>query len=190
MKSLIQLLPFVNHLVLSRCSRFKRVIRHVVLRLRWSHVSLRVKQRYVRLSFRIEVDGWYFAELTNAVVDCGSENLPYSLLVLELYLGLGGMDINVNISCRHGEIYEIRHLRSHGNHPLVGVHHRLIEIRVLHISSVDKEILLRPLLLSRLRLTHKSLDAAHGGFHLHRQQVVVKTLAENIHYSLAQSAGP
>ena len=100
------------------------------------------------------------------------------------------MDIHVDVSCRYGEIYEIRHLCSHGYHTFVGIHNRLVEIRVLHISSVDKEILLCTLLFGRFRLTNKPLDRAHRSFHLHWQKVMVETLSKYVHDTLPQCTCP
>ena len=140
------------------------------------------------MSLGVEVYRRDIAELTDAVVDGSSEYLPYRLFVLKFYLGLGGMYVHVDVTCRHGEIDEVRHLHAHCNHSLKGIHHRLVEIGVLHISAIDEEILLRSLLLCRFRFAYESRNAAYGCLHLDGQQVVVESLSKHIHDALSQCA--
>ena len=96
------------------------------------------------------------------------------------------MYVHVDVTCGNGEIDKVWHLHTHGYHTLVGIHHRLMEIRVLHISAINKEILLHPLLLCRFRFADKSRYTAQGCLHLNGQQVVVEPLTKDIHNALSQ----
>ena len=71
------------------------------------------------------------------------------------------MDIDVNVLGVDIEIKEVRHLLALRHKTLIDGHHGLAEIRMTHVAAIDKEKLLQPFLLSRLRLTHKTGDAAH-----------------------------
>ena len=61
---------------------------------------------------------------------------------------------------------------------------------MLHVSSVDKEELMNSLLTSRLRFAGKARYLAHSGFHIYRQQIVIKLLAEDIQNALAKIRRP
>ena len=99
------------------------------------------------------------------------------------------MDIHINILRVYIKIQKVRHLLTLRYQTVVSCHHSLIEIRMLHVSPIDKEELVNTFLSGRFRLTHKSRHLAHAGFYIHRQEFLIKTLAEDIENTLTQISG-
>ncbi len=151
-------------------------------------VVVGIENGNVGLALGVKLDGRRVVEHPHGILDRCHQDLVDGLLVLKLDLGLGGMDIHVDILGVDIEIEEIRYLVALRHQPLVGRHHRLVEIGVTHVASVDEEILVSTLFLGRLGLAHKAVDAADRGLKLNRQQVLVDALAENIDNALAQAA--
>ena len=79
-------------------------------------------------------------ELSYCILDGGRKNLPDSLLVLELNLCFGGMNVDINRGRADFEVYEIRYVRTIGYQSVVGLHDGLMEIGVLHEAPVDEEV--------------------------------------------------
>ena len=98
------------------------------------------------------------------------------------------MDIDVDVLGVYVKIEEIGHLLPLRHQPVVGRHDSLVEIGVLHVSPIDKEILMGSLLLGRLGLPDKASDLANRGLHVHGQQVLVEPLAEYVHNALPEIA--
>ena len=138
---------------------------------------------------RCQVDGWYLAEQSDGILNRSRKNLPYGLLVFKLYFRLRGVYVHINVCRLHIEIDEVRHLHAHRQKALKGVHHCLMEIGMLHVSAVYKEILVRPLLARRLRLAHKSADTADGCIDIYRQDILIEAFAKHVGYALAQTSG-
>ena len=84
------------------------------------------------------------------------EYLPYGLLVLELYLGLCRVDVYVDVFRVYLEVNEVGHLLALRHETLVSVHHGLMEVRMLHETAVDEEVLACPFLAGRLWLACES----------------------------------
>ncbi len=72
------------------------------------------------------------------------------------------------------------------NQTVVGANDCLMEIGMLHIASVDEEVLMATFLLCRLGLTHKTRDATERRINLDRQDVLIETLAKHIGDALPQ----
>ena len=96
------------------------------------------------------------------------------------------MNVDINILRVYFKVEEVRHLFSLRNQTVEGRHHRLIEVRMLHISAIDEEELVNTLLAGSLRLANETGNLTHGGFYIHRQQLMIEALAENIQDALPE----
>ena len=76
-------------------------------------------------------------------------------------------------------------MRARRNQPIVGLGHCLMEIRVFHVASVDKETLMYALFPCSLRFCHKTSDATERCFDADRQQVLTITTTIDIDDALA-----
>ena len=117
------------------------------------------------------------------------QDLPDGLLVLELYLGLGGVYVDVDVLGVHVEVDEVGHLLARGDEAFVGFHHGLVEVGVAHVATVDKEVLVRPLLAGGLGLGHEAAYPYQGGLHLQGEELLVHLLSEHGHHALPQRHG-
>ena len=142
--------------------------------------------RNIRFVLRIKIDGRNLVEHTYRLLDRGKDDLPDGLFVLKLDFGLRRMDVDINILRVYFEVEEIRNLFSQRNQTVEGRHHRLIEVRMLHISAIDEEELVNTLLAGSLRFTDETGNLAHGSLDIHRQQLMIESLAEDIQDALAQ----
>ena len=77
------------------------------------------------------------------------------------------MDIHINISRVYFEIDKVRNLFAGRNQLLISLHHRPVEVRMAHIASVDKEVLMSAFLAGCLRFGDVAGDFHHGGIHLY-----------------------
>ena len=98
------------------------------------------------------------------------------------------MDIHINRVGRHIKIDEVRHLLAIRHEAVIRRCHRLVKVRVLHVTSVHEKVLRHVLLTRRLRLSHKSAHRAETRLHVYRQQKLVYSFARNVHNALTQSA--
>ncbi len=57
---------------------------------------------------------------------------------------------------------------------------------MLHISAIDEEELVNTLLAGSLRFANETGNLTHGGFYIHRQQLMIEVLAEDIQDALAE----
>ena len=96
------------------------------------------------------------------------------------------MDIHIDISRIYFKINEVGDLFTGGNQLLISFHHRLVKVRMAHITSIDKEILMCTFLAGSLRLSYVSGDFHHRSIHLYIQQLLIKLFTENSHDTLAQ----
>ena len=99
------------------------------------------------------------------------------------------MDVDIDIGWLDSEIDEVWHLFAHRYESLEGCHHRLVEVGMLHVAPVDKEILLGAFLLGCFGLAHISLDAAEGGLDLYGDEVAVHLASEDVGNALAETSG-
>ena len=173
-----------------RCSRMglERIISRIDtdLRSRCRRNVFRIEHRNFRLILGIKVNGRHIIKHTDALLHGCRENLPDSLLILKLDFSLGRMDVHVDVLRIHLEIEEVRHLLSYRNQAVVSRHHRLVEIRMLHISAVHKEELMHSLLAGSLRFAGKSGNLAHGCLYIDGQEIMIELLAKHIQDTLAQ----
>ena len=126
----------------------------------------------------IEIDGGNGIETPQCLPHGSKEYLANGLLVLKLYLRLCGMDVDIN----RGRVYlqeeEIGHLVGGRNQFGKSLLHRLVEIRMAHIATIDVEELADTLLACRLGLADKSTDGAECRFDLHGEQLLCQLLAK------------
>ena len=99
------------------------------------------------------------------------------------------MDVHVNVVGVHIEVDKVRHLLAFGHKTVVRHHHCLMEIRMLHVATVDEEVLMSALLTRRLGLTHEAGDATHRCVDVQRKKVLIDFLAEDVNDALSQTAG-
>ena len=203
-ESFIKLFPFFIHLRFrlrnrEACShrdcsrgrgRLERIITRIQTDLRCSsRTHLRIVNRDVRFILGIEINGRYIIEHTDRLLDRSREDLPDSLLILEFDFSLRRMDIHINILRIYIKIQKVRHLFTLRNQTVISSHHSLIEIRMFHVSPVDKEELMHTFLSGRFRFAHKSRHLTHSGFYIYRQEFLIETLAEDIENALTQISG-
>ena len=126
-------------------------------------------------------------ELAQCRTDGGRQNREYRLLISELDLRLGRVDIDVNLLRRYVKIDEVRRQLFSRQHACIRLHHGFVEIGVTHVSSVDEEQLLR-LLRCHLGLAYKPADVHQLGLLLDLQQLggieLALALAEHVLYTL------
>ena len=150
-QSLIELIPSLGSCglaVVLRWSLFERIVARVVLHLGRADIPWRVVENgNLRFGLRVEVDGGNVVEFAHRILDGCHEDLPDGLLVLKLDLALGGMDVDVDVLRAHGEIEEIGHLLIGGNQSVECRDHRLVEVGMAHVATIDEEILRVALLL-------------------------------------------
>ena len=96
--------------------------------------------------------------LAQRITHCHQQQLPDSTLVLKLNLRLAGMDVDIYLLRVNGEAQEAAYLFLRWQKALKGCLHCLVEIRMAHIASVNKEELLIPFLLGALHRAHKALN--------------------------------
>ena len=96
------------------------------------------------------------------------------------------MDVDIDVVGIDIKVQKIRHLFALWNQSVVSSHHRLIEIRMLHISSVHEEKLMGSFLACSFRLSHKTGNLTHGGFYVDRQEVLIDTLSKYIDDALSE----
>ena len=101
-----------------------------------------VERRYVGRIFHVEVHSSAHVEASEAFLDGGHEYVANEYFVLELYLVLLRMDIDVYVLGVYFEIYEIAWLHVRSDKRLVAVHYRAVKKRMAHVSSVYAEKLL------------------------------------------------
>ena len=164
------------------------VVRRVEVDRRLRGPVARVEHRYVGAALGVEIYCGHLAEAPYGVFHRSRDDLPHSLFVLKLNLGLCRVYVHIDVCRVHFDVDEIRHLHAHGHQTVESVHHSLVEVWVLHIPSVDEEILMHALLSRRLRLAHIAAYAAQGRVYLHRQQVLAYPAAEHVGYALPEAA--
>ena len=89
----------------------------------------------------------------------GVDDLPHGLLVVELHLDFLGMDIDVDPFGVDRKEEEIGGETGIGNQLLISFQHRLAQVLVAEIASVDEEVLLGIALFGRRRTPHEPVDA-------------------------------
>ena len=136
----------------------------------------RTKRGHVYLSLAVEIDRRDEVELTKRLPHSCQQDLEDTLFVGELNLGLRRVDINIDSLGCDVEIDEIGGSLVSKKHSLIGGHHRLMKIRVLHVSAVDEEILGQTLTCC-FRLTHKTEDIHHLSVGLHIHQLSAEHLS-------------
>ena len=135
-------------------------------------------------ALHIKVDSWNIIIYTKTLLNCCSQDLPYCLFVLEFYFSLCRMNIHIYIMWIYLKENEIRHLFTLWNQTFVGCHHGFSKIRMLHISAIDKEVLVWHFLARRLWFADKARDIAHRGIDLYRQEVLINLFAKDINNTL------
>ena len=70
-------------------------------------------------------------------------------------------------------------MRARRNQTVVGLRHSFMEIRMLHVASIDKETFMDTLFAGRIRFGNKACNTAQCCFHPYWQQIL--TIATTIH---------
>ena len=117
--------------------------------------------RNIGLTLYIEIYLRNLTELSDGILHRCCQNLPDGLLVLKLNLRLRGMDIDIDISRTNLKINEIRYVHPRRNQAVVSLLDSLMEIRMLHETSIDEEIFCYSLLTCGLRFGNKSRNLTH-----------------------------
>ena len=99
------------------------------------------------------------------------------------------MDVHVNVVGVYIEVDKVRHLLAFGHKTVVRHHYCLMKIRMLHVATVNEEVLVSALLACRFGFAHEAGDATHRCVDVQRQKVLIDFLAEDVHDALSQTAG-
>ena len=187
--AVVELFPMVGRRLGCGFTTFERIVLWIIVHL-WHHrtiVSRRIDGN-IGLALGVKLDRWYIIEKSYRLSHSRKQDLEDGLFVLKLDFSLGGMDVDINILRLHFEVNKIRHLLTLRHQSLEGVHHGLVKIRMPHVAIIDEEILMRSFFLRRFGLADKTTQLTHRRLHAQRQQVLIDTLAKNIHDSLFQSS--
>jgi len=105
-----------------------------------------------------EIHHRHGAGLAQRVAHGGVDDLPHGLLVVELHLDFLGMDIDVDPFGVDRKEEEIGGETGIGNQLFISFQHRLAQVLVAEIASVDEEVLLGIALFGRRRTPHEPVD--------------------------------
>ena len=164
-KSLIKFLPILRgflseRIILRRSSNLRSSNRIVVDR---------TENRNLRFAFCVEVNLWYFTELSDSILDSCCKDLPDGLFIFELDFRLRRMDIHIDISRAHIEVYKIRYVRTYLYKSVIGLLDSFMEISMLHVTAVHEKVFVSTLLTCRLRFPSKTCNLTHSSLHTDRQ---------------------
>ncbi len=115
--------------------------------------------------------------------------MPAGILVFELDLGLGGVNVHVDGGGVYGEVEEVVGLFTFAQDVAIALHDCLVEVGVLHVAVVDEEVLQGSLFARRLGLPHKAAHGEEFVVDLHGQQLLTNGLGEERGDALAQGGG-
>ena len=158
----------------------------VIVYLRRLYRTSLLECRNIRHVLGIKIDSRYSAELAQGFLDRSRQNLPDSLLILELNLRLRRMDVHIDIGRVYLEINKVGDLLTGRNQLFISIHHRFVEIGVTHIAPVHKKVLVRSFLARRFRLGYKTGNLYHGRIDVDGQQLLIQLLSEDCHDALPQ----
>jgi len=96
------------------------------------------------------------------------------------------MNIDINICRINIKVNEVRHLFTSRNEIFVSIDHRLMKIRMPHVTPVHKKELTCPFFTCSFGLPDKAMYLYHTGFNIERQQILVQLLSEHSHNTLTQ----
>src|SRR5690606_41479042 len=94
------------------------------------------------------------------------------------------MDVDVDFGRVYLDKQNIQRISICGKNILVGIHHRMVEVRIFDKTLIDKEKLFATGLLCKFRLTDKSTDRNNGGVFLYRHKTLVIVVPEKLSYRL------
>ncbi len=151
--------------------------------------GIRIKYRDIRGVIKIKFDRRHGVEFTQPLSYRGRKYLPDGLLFLKFYLTLGRMYVDIDSSRIDRKVYEIAWLLIGGNQLLVARHHRLMEIGMAHIASVDHEILQGATLARVFRTAYETAYAHHRRVSLDGDKLLVNRLAEKIDDTVLERRG-
>ena len=114
------------------------------------------------------------------------DDLEYERVVLELHLGLSRADVHVHAVRIHFQIDEIGWSDSVSDHPLVGLHNGLVQVRTPEIPSVDEEKLVSQSFPRRVRPSNETPQAYHGGVRADINNISGDRCPEKIHNPVFQ----
>ena len=162
----------------------KRVIGRIEVYLWCRHSDIGIEHRDIRFPLRIKVNSRNIIKASYSLLYSSKQNLPNSLFVLKLYLGLCRMNIHIDILCRYIEIKEVRNLLPLWDKSVESRDDCLMKIRMFHIAVVDEEILMGCFLTCRLWLTNKAVDMTKTRVNVYRQKILIESLTKYLHDSL------
>ena len=137
----------------------------------------------------VEVDAGHGVELAERLADGRGEDLPDGLLVLELDLGLGRVDIHVDAGGVEGEVDEVVGQLAGRCQALVSLRDGLMEIGVAHVAAVDEEVVAIAAPTDCVDAPDEAFDLDERRRRLHRQQALVEVLTEDVHDAAASGGG-
>ena len=99
------------------------------------------------------------------------------------------MDVYIYLARLNLDKQEIRNSHSFGHQSVVGFHDSLVEVGMLHESTIDEEIVASTLLTGRFWFANKSRHLTHGRLYLDRHKVLTVLFAKHIGNTLACATG-
>ncbi len=143
-------------------------------------VGIRVKHRYLRRVGLVEVNRRHGVELSQPLPDGSCQYLPYRLLVFKLYFVFRRMDVYIYRLGGDLKTYEVLWLLVGGDKLLVALHHRLVEVWMAHVATVDHEILQCAAASGVFGARHKPVYLYKRRIRHYRYELSVERFAEEV----------
>ena len=99
------------------------------------------------------------------------------------------MDVHVDGGRIHLQEDEVGRRRAFGNEGLIGLHHRLVQVRAAEIAAVDEEELVPQRLFRRLGPAHEAVDPDQGGIGLDVHHLAHELRAQEVRHAELEGLG-
>ena len=183
---LIQLLPVSGSSPSFTTIALEWIVLRVIRNLGRIDLTRRVKDGYFGLVLGIEVYGRNVVKDTYGFFDSSMKYLPNGLFTFEFDFRLCGMDVHVYAFRNNVEVNKVRNLFACRDKTLESILYSFVEVGMLHVPSIDEEILMSPFLLGRLWGPDKTVNLTNGRVHPHGQKILVEFLAKDVNDALAK----
>ena len=149
------------------------------------------KNRNIGRALHVEVDAGREIVLAEGFADRGHQDLEDHALVLELHLGLGGMDVDVHPFRLGFQVKEVGGGIFVGHQFLVGLAYGLVEERRTEIAAVHEEELVAGALAGVFRVADVSADSDQRRIDVHFHELLGQVHAVDVEDAfLPRSGGP
>ncbi len=148
-----------------------------------------LRHRIHRHHIRIEINRGHRRILTQRGLHPRHKQRPYLILILEFYLILRRMDIDIYRGRIYLEFEEVAGLGVRGHKAVEAAEYRLMEVGMPHVAAIDDEELQRIAPACELRARHEAVNLHELRVDLHRQQLHLEIILPDIVDALMQRGG-